>query len=306
MASTFNPCTIFLHILLLMIHGNFARELPKGTKQNIEAPYNPQHNQDDDHLRLNHITNPNDEKHGCNHMTTNTSLDHMELSWNILFHIEDLKLGKKIKLYFPIKNSTQISHLIPKQEADLIPFSSSDTAKILEFFSYTQDSPQAKAIKETLNHCELPPLNGETKFCATSLESMLEKLTPLFGEGSKFSVLTTTQVKNWVPHLQNYTIVKDPREITVTKMFGCHPMPYPYAVYYCHGQESDNKLFMVSLVGEDGLRLEALAICHMDTSQWDPNHASFRVLGIEPGSAPVCHVFPQDNLVWALSPGEGN
>uniref|UniRef100_A0A803LDT3 BURP domain-containing protein n=1 Tax=Chenopodium quinoa TaxID=63459 RepID=A0A803LDT3_CHEQI len=85
-------------------------------------------------------------------------------------------------------------------------------------------------------------------------------------------------------------------------MVGCHPVPYPYAVYYCHGQVSDNRLFEISLEGqEDRQRIEAVAICHMDTSQWDPRHVSFRVLGIEPGAAPVCHVFPQDNLVWVSS-----
>ncbi|KAK9667402.1 hypothetical protein RND81_14G253700 [Saponaria officinalis] len=302
-SSVFGICTIFFHLLMLcMIQGNIAREVPKEGGQNIEAAYSPQGNGvDDHHLCL------NNNNHGCNQYP-HTHMDHMELSWNILFHIQDLQLGKNINLYFPIKNSSQTPHFIPKQEADSIPFLSSDITKILDFFSFDQDSPQSKAIKQTLNHCELPPLNGETKFCATSLESMLDKLSMLFGdEGSNFRVLTTTQVKNWVPHLQNYTILDDPREISVGKMFGCHPMPYPYAVYYCHGQDSDNRLFMLSLEGEDGLRLDALAICHMDTSQWDPNHASFRVLGIEPGSAPVCHVFPQDNLVWASPPsGYGN
>uniref|UniRef100_A0A803MMJ4 BURP domain-containing protein n=1 Tax=Chenopodium quinoa TaxID=63459 RepID=A0A803MMJ4_CHEQI len=85
-------------------------------------------------------------------------------------------------------------------------------------------------------------------------------------------------------------------------MVGCHPVPYPYTVYYCHGQVSDNRLFEISLKGqEDRQRIEAVAICHMDTSQWDPRHVSFRVLGIEPGAAPVCHVFTQDNLVWFSS-----
>ncbi|KAK9691095.1 hypothetical protein RND81_09G175600 [Saponaria officinalis] len=293
MASIFNTCTVFLHLLILyMIHGNLARELPK------------EMNKYDDSLCLNH---------GCNHIETihtpsssssssPSYMDHIPLSWHILFHIEDLKLGRSIKLYFPIKDSSQTLHFIPKQEADLIPFSSSSTEKILKYFSFSRDSPQAKAIKMTLHHCEVPPLKGETKFCATSLESMLEKLALLFGQNPNFRVLTTTKVKNWAPHLQNYTILENPKEINVTKMFGCHPLPYPYAVYYCHGQDSDNKLFRVSLKGDDGLRLQALAICHMDTSHWDPNHASFRVLGIRPGSAPVCHVFPRDNLVWVSSP----
>uniref|UniRef100_A0A803LP42 BURP domain-containing protein n=2 Tax=Chenopodium quinoa TaxID=63459 RepID=A0A803LP42_CHEQI len=151
-------------------------------------------------------------------------------------------------------------------------------------------------------HCETPPLEGETKFCATSLESMLDNLSLIFGLGEKFEVLTTKKTKNLIPILQNYTVLEDPKEIVANKMVGCHPVPYPYAVYYCHGQVNDNRLFVISLEGqEDRQRIEAVAICHMDTSQWDPHHVSFRVLGIEPGAAPVCHVFPQDNLVWVSS-----
>lgn len=76
-------------------------------------------------------------------------------------------------------------------------------------------------------------------------------------------------------------------------------MPYPYAVFYCHSQLlSENKLFQVSLGGPDGERVEAVAVCHMDTSRWDRDHVSFTVLGIEPGSSPVCHFFPVDSIVW--------
>lgn len=257
----------------------------------------------EDNFFLNHVHVHDDDQHMHAHTSSSSSSSsHMELSWNIFFHKDDLKLGKKIPLYFPIKNSSFTPHMISKQESNSIPFSSTQLNKILEFFSFPKDSPQAKAIQHTLTHCELPPLKGETKFCATSLESMLDNLRQIFGLGVNFEVLTTTPMKNLIPNLQNYTILEVPKEIIATKMVGCHPVPYPYAVYYCHGQVSDNKLFVVSLEGQDdGQRVEAVAICHMDTSQWDPHHVSFRVLGFEPGAAPVCHVFPRDNLVWVLS-----
>lgn len=234
-------------------------------------------------------------------------MTHMELSSNLFFHINELKLSQKIPLYFPIKDPSTVPHMIPKEEADSIPFSLTQLPQILEFFKFPQDSIQSKAIKETLTHCEFPPIKGEKKFCATSLESMLENLGQIFGSGNNFKVLTTTQMRNWTPQLQNYTILEDPKEIYGTKMVGCHPVPYPYAVFYCHGQKRDTKLFMLSLEGDkDGVRLEAVGICHMDTSHWDPHHVSFRLLGIEPGTSPVCHVFPQDNLVWVSSPTSAN
>ncbi|CDP14222.1 unnamed protein product [Coffea canephora] len=37
------------------------------------------------------------------------------------------------------------------------------------------------------------------------------------------------------------------------------------------------------------------------TSHWNHGHISFRVLGIEPDTAPVCHFFPVEHLVLVPS-----
>ncbi|KAG5033702.1 hypothetical protein JHK87_008612 [Glycine soja] len=59
-----------------------------------------------------------------------------------------------------------------------------------------------------------------------------------------------------------------------------------------------NRVYRVSLAGENGDRVEARVVCHLDTSQWAPSHVSFQVLGITPGSSSVCHFFPADHLIW--------
>ncbi|EXC07323.1 hypothetical protein L484_021231 [Morus notabilis] len=66
--------------------------------------------------------------------------------------------------------------------------------------------------------------------------------------------------------------------------------------------ESENKVYKISLGGENGDKVEAVAFCHMDTSHWSRDHVSFRVLRIEPGTFPVCHFFPADHLVWVPTP----
>lgn len=81
-------------------------------------------------------------------------------------------------------------------------------------------------------------------------------------------------------------------------MVACHSFPYPYAVFHCHSQEGENRVYRVLLGGDNGDRVEAVVVCHMDTSKWDSDHVSFQVLGIEAGSSPVCHVFPACDLVW--------
>ncbi|CAK9142585.1 unnamed protein product [Ilex paraguariensis] len=229
-------------------------------------------------------------------------MDQIDPALNVFFNLNDLKIGKKMLIYFPIKDPSSSPHLLPREEADSIPFSFSHLPYLLKFFSFSTDSPQAKAMEETLKQCELEPAKGESKFCATSLESMLDSIKKIFGFENEVGVLTTTHLTKLTTLLQNYTFLEAPKQISAPKMVACHTIPYPYAIYYCHWQESENKVFKVLLGGDNGERIDAAAICHMDTSQWDHDHAGFRMLGIKPGSAPVCHFFPADNLVWVQSP----
>ncbi|XP_018506889.1 BURP domain protein USPL1 [Pyrus x bretschneideri] len=242
-----------------------------------------------------HETTHHDHAH---HAHPSSHMHHMDHSLMIFFTLKDLKLGKTMAIYFPKRNPSKSPHLLPRVEAELFPFSSKQLHHLLQVFSFSQDSPQAKAMEDTLRQCETEPIKGEIKSCATSLESMLDFARSIFGLDNTFSVVSTTHLTNSSTHFQNYTILEEPKEVLVPKMVACHTMPYPYAVFYCHSQESMNKVYKVSLGGEDGDRVDAVAVCHLDTSQWSPNHASFQVLRIKPGSSPVCHFFPADNLVW--------
>ncbi|XVF01123.1 hypothetical protein REPUB_Repub04eG0061000 [Reevesia pubescens] len=245
--------------------------------------------QSEDHVREIHA-------HPSSHM------DHMDRSVMVFFTLNDLKVGKSMPIYFPKKDPSKSPHLLPREETDSIPFSLKQLPYLLQFFSFLQDSSQAKAMEDTLRQCETDAIKGETKFCATSLESMLDFARSLFGLNSPFKILTTAHLTKSSTRFQNYTILERPEEISAPMMVACHTVPYPYAVLYCHSQETENKVFKVSLGGENGDKVEAVAVCHMDTSQWSRNHVSFRVLGIEPGTPGVCHFFPADNFVLIPMP----
>ncbi|KAL6560786.1 hypothetical protein OROGR_004345 [Orobanche gracilis] len=218
---------------------------------------------------------------------------------NVFFHYNTLKPGIKLSIYFPKRDPSNSLHLLSRRESSPIPFSLSRFSDILELFSLSKTSKQALAMRTTLHRCESPPAEGETMFCATSLESMLDSLLGVFGPGSRFRVVTTDYLSDSSPPLRNYAVVESPAEISARKIVACHVLPYPYVVFYCHSsQDGDSKLYKVLLAGEDGRRVEAAAICHMDTKEWDPNHAAFRVLGVGPGGPPICHFFPMDNLIW--------
>ncbi|KAK6120919.1 hypothetical protein DH2020_045333 [Rehmannia glutinosa] len=254
-------------------------------------------NWNSNHLRLpaNQDNTNSDKKLDDDHISL-ISEKNPELS--VFFYYNTLKVGKKLPIYFPTKDPSTSPHLLSRQESDSIPFSTSQFPYILKFFSFSKTSKQAIAMRKTLHHCEFPAIKGETKFCATSLESMLDSVRGIFGS-TKFRLFNTNYLsESMLSPLQNYTVIETPNEILARKIVACHMLPYPYAVFYCHSQESDNKLYKVLLEGEDGGGVEAAAICHMDTSQWDPHHVAFRIMKTVPGASPVCHFFPADNLVW--------
>lgn len=225
----------------------------------------------------------------------------MDPELNVFFTPKDLRIGKKMPIYFSRKNASNSPKFLSRDESDGIPFSSTHLHFLLQTFSFPKHSPQAKAMDYTLTQCEIPPMEGETKFCATSLESLLDHAHEIFEPNSQIRVLSTTHLGDSDSDssvlLQNYTFLKIER-VSVPRILGCHPMPYPYAVFYCHSQVSDTSLFRVLVEGDDGGKVEAMAVCHMDTSMWNRDHVAFDVLKVQPGTSPVCHFFPPDNLVW--------
>ncbi|XP_008236869.1 PREDICTED: BURP domain-containing protein 9-like [Prunus mume] len=240
--------------------------------------------------------------HEHHHMHTHSSspMDHTEAFKVGFFTFDDLYKGKIMPLNFP---KQEHSRFLPKEVADSIPFSMPQLPHLLQLFSIPQDSRDAKHMAYALEQCEMKPITGETKFCATSLESMTEFVTKIIGSGVSFNILSTTHPTTSTAITQSYTILEEPKEVLASKMVFCHPMAYPYSVFFCHNFEKDTKFFKVSLEGENEDKVEAMAVCHMDTSDWDPNHSLFGLLGIKAGaSSPVCHFFPENHLVWIPSP----
>ncbi|GLT85930.1 hypothetical protein SLE2022_040990 [Rubroshorea leprosula] len=278
MGTNLSSWNIILSFLLLQM---CAQEI-----EGRSLKYDPQH-------LLQPTSTATDSSHPSSH------IEHMDPSMNIFFKVDDLKAGKTMSIWFSSKDNTSASPpLLSREEAESIPFSSKQLPYLLDLFSFRKDSPQAKAMEYTLGQCEHKPMKGETKSCPTSLESMLDFAQTVFGSDAHFKVLTTNFNDQPIVPLQNYTISKEPEVIRAPKIIGCHRMPYPYSVFYCHTQESDNRLFVLSLVGDNGERVKAPGICHMDTSQWDPAHIAFQLIRVKPRESPVCHFFPQDNLVW--------
>ncbi|CAL0318939.1 unnamed protein product [Lupinus luteus] len=224
-----------------------------------------------------------------------SKVDHTEAFKTGFFAVGDLFVGNMMTLKFPVP---EISPFLPRKEAKSIPLSMSQLPSVFELFSISQGSTQAKSMRGTLDQCEGEPITGETKICATSLESMLEFVDTIIGSATKRNILTTSHPSASGIPMQKYTIL-EVQDINAPKWVACHPLPYPYAIYYCHFIATGSKVFKVSLGGENGAKIEALGICHLDTSDWYPGHIIFKLLGFMPGkNAPVCHFFPVKHLMW--------
>ena len=200
-------------------------------------------------------------------------------------------------LQFPIQ---EVSNFLSRKEADSIPLSISQLPSVLKLFSIPEDSPQAKSMRETLEQCQAEPVAGESKICANSVESMIEFVDKIIGSDSKHNILTTSHPSPSAVPLQKYTILKVSDDISAPKWVSCHPLPYPYAIYYCHYIATGTRVFKVSLVGDvNGDKIEAVGMCHLDTSDWNPDHMIFKTLRIKPGkNVPVCHLLSINHLLW--------
>ncbi|XP_038976599.1 BURP domain-containing protein 3-like, partial [Phoenix dactylifera] len=184
--------------------------------------------------------------------------------------------------------------LLPRRMADSIPFSSIKLPEMLARLSINPNSTEAESMKKTLQDCEAPPVDGETKYCATSLESMVDFSTSTLGTRNIRALSTT--LDNHATPKQVYTMSKV-QKLAGSKFVSCHVMNYIYAVFYCHSQST--VAYTLSMVGKDGTKVEAVAACHTNTAEFNPQYVAFQVLHVKPGTVPICHFLLENGILWS-------
>lgn len=214
-----------------------------------------------------------------------------------LFFLEkDMIPGKKLSLHFT-ESTENAASFLPQEVAEKIPFSSSKLNETFKILSVKSGSLKAETMKKTIKECEEKGIRGEEKYCATSLESMVEFATSKLGR-SLWALSTEVNKESEATMLQKYRMTVGVQKTGWKKAIVCHLQKYPYAVFYCHKNVA-TRAYYVPLESEDGeSRVKAVAICHTDTSEWNPKHLAFQVLKVKPGTVPVCHFLPEDHLVW--------
>lgn len=225
-----------------------------------------------------------------NYAATETQI-HDDPNVALFFLQKDLKPGNKMTLHFP-RSADVSAAFLPRHVASSIPFSSAEFSTILRRFSVAPESNEAAVMKQTIKECEQnAAVSGEEKFCATSLESMVDFAKTRLG--AKRAVSTDASLDDGRKKEFTVTAV---REVSNGGVVACHKERYPYAVFYCH-KTKRTAAYTVDLVA-DGKVVTAAAVCHKDTSEWNPKHLAFQVLKVKPGTVPICHFLPEDHVVW--------
>ncbi|KAJ1265703.1 hypothetical protein BS78_08G096100 [Paspalum vaginatum] len=211
----------------------------------------------------------------------------------LFFLKAQLHVGSTMAILF---QPAAVSPILPRDVAQKVPFGNISDA--LARFNIAPKSVEAAVVRETISLCETSAmLPGEKKACATSLEGTVQSAMDMVGSTQAVWAASSVLPRAGLP-LQRYVMQ------TVTPLDGdrhvaCHNKPYPYAVYFCHSTGSPTNAYIVSLSSlSGGPQLTMAAICHLDTSKWNPEHPAFKMLHTQPGGAPVCHYMLYASLVF--------
>ncbi|KAL1357167.1 hypothetical protein HN51_009138 [Arachis hypogaea] len=188
---------------------------------------------------------------------------------------------------------------LPLSVSSKLPFSSSKVVDVREMFHAREGSATDRVITRAMEECERAPSRGETKRCVASAEGMIEFATSMLGNSV---ILRTTEGVNGSGTSVMIGTVYPINGGDVTKSVSCHQSLYPYLLYYCHSvpkvrvYEAD----ILDVATKEKIN-HGVAICHLDTSAWGPDHGAFLALGSTPGKIEVCHWIFQNDVTWTTS-----
>jgi hypothetical protein len=208
------------------------------------------------------------------------------------------RVGSITLVSFPPASTTPI---LPRDVVEKLPFGRlQDT---LAMFNMTPGS--AEVVGDTLRECqERPVIPGEQKACATSLEGTVQAATRMLAgasptrRGGRVWAVASAVPRAGLPR-QLYVVTEVTR-LPGDHHVGCHDTAFPYAVFYCHMLAQSTRAYVITIqgLGGGGPEVAMAAVCHLDTSDWNPGHPAFLILHSQPGGAPVCHFLPYANMVF--------
>eukprot|EP01018_Ginkgo_biloba_P034253 Gb_24161 [translate_table: standard] len=212
------------------------------------------------------------------------------------FRVKKLVKGGKMKIA-GITNHVWKRPFLPRDLSSQLPFSTKQLPELLTLLKIDSTSSMAQMMASTLDECEALRKN-EKKKCATSVEDMVDYATQLLGP--QLSIVETTGPAKLAEGKTVTLVDVSLRSSEEDEAMGCHDIPFPYSVYYCHSIPK-TKSYQVTWKGANNELVRAAAVCHMDTTDFDPAHPSFALLNTKPGEGEICHWLYNGNFIWVPS-----
>ncbi|XP_043695424.1 polygalacturonase non-catalytic subunit AroGP2-like [Telopea speciosissima] len=192
-----------------------------------------------------------------------------------------------------LRDPMSYKSFLPRSLASKIPFAFSQIKELKKIFNVLDESNMDEYIQETLEVCENNPIRGEQCTCATSVEDLIDFVVEKLGHYVR--VWSTENVEG---SYENVTIgaVKLIHGNLSESPALCHSLPFIFQIYYCHILQKV-KVYAVDIHARKKVN-HAIMACHYDTSTWNPDHLSFKLLGFGPGLIEVCHWINENGMVW--------
>ncbi|XP_042490499.1 polygalacturonase non-catalytic subunit AroGP2-like [Macadamia integrifolia] len=182
---------------------------------------------------------------------------------------------------------------LPRSLALKIPLTFSRIEELKKLFGVVDESKMDEYIQYTLEICHKRPIQGEESTCATSAEDLIDFVVKKLRHN--VHLWSTESIEG---SYENVTIgsVKLIHGNLSKPPVLCHSQPFPFQVYYCHVLPKV-KVYVVDILARKKVN-HAIMACHYDTSTWNPNHLSFKLLGFGPGLIEVCHWINENGMVF--------
>ncbi|KAF0914798.1 hypothetical protein E2562_031524 [Oryza meyeriana var. granulata] len=211
------------------------------------------------------------------------------------FRERDLVAGNRMPMP-DIADKLPPRAFLPRDIAGKIPF---DATAVSVLFGAAPGTAMRQVVASTVAECARPPSRGETKRCATSAEDIVDFAVEMLGDNIAMRTTESTAGGGGEVRLGRVAGVAGGN---VTRSVSCHQSLFPYLVYYCHSVPSV-RVYEADILAVDSSQKinHGVAICHLDTSDWSPNHGAFIGLGGKPGEIEVCHWIFEGDMTWTVA-----
>nr|QCP71054.1 BURP domain RD22-like protein [Pohlia nutans] len=207
----------------------------------------------------------------------------------------NLVAGQSLHLSTNLHDPIPARAFLPSLVAETLPPLTTDNLPKLRNAFNVQDRTEMATVMGTAAFlCENPALPGEAKACVLTLPAMAQFVVSQLG----------TQVQALATSGASATETSSVAKIeSVTKrslaegdhIIICHTVMFPSALYYCH-HVTGTKVVQAKIRVNSSV-IDAVGICHLDTSLWASEHPAFTALNI-PRGAEACHWTVQNDIVW--------